>query len=344
MPDPHALAVLALTAVALYLFSRESLPVETSSLIVMTLLAVGFSVFPYSTGREMLDPMRFFAGFGNEALVAICSLMMASQALVATGALTPMGRIVGRVWAWSPLLAMGVMLIVTAVISAFMNNTPQVVLMIPILASVALRSHTSPSKLLMPMTFASQLGGMGTPIGTSLNLLVISSAASLGVARFHMFDFLAPAAIASVIGLLYLWLIAPRLLPDIQPEFVDEKPRVFEAELRLTEASTAAGKTLAQAKQMMDGELTIQSVRRASDLPIAPLPDVVLRAGDHLLVRDTTERLMESARVLGASLHSGDVAVDAEHPLTAADQQTAELVLTPASPLRDRTLEQINFD
>lgn len=344
MPDPHALAVLALTAVALYLFSRDSLPVETSSLIVMTLLAVGFSVFPYSTGQEMLDPMRFFAGFGNEALVAICALMLASQALVATGALTPMGRIVGRVWAWSPLLAMGMMLIVTAVISAFMNNTPQVVLMIPILASVALRSHTSPSKLLMPMTFASQLGGMGTPIGTSLNLLVISSAASLGVARFHMFDFLAPAAIASVIGILYLWLIAPRLLPDIRPAFADEKPRVFEAELRLTEESAAAGKTLAQVKKMMDGELTIQSVRHASDLPIAPLPDVVLRAGDQLMVRDTTERLMESARVLGAALHSVEVAVDAEHPLTAADQQTAELVLTPASPLRDRTLEQINFD
>jgi len=344
MPDPHALAVLALTVVALYLFARDSVPIETSSLVVMTLLAIGFSVFPYSAAQETLDPIRFFAGFGNEALIAICSLMMASQALVATGALTPMGRIVGRLWSWSPLLAMGVMLIVTAIVSAFMNNTPQVVLMIPILASVALRAHTSPAKLLMPMTFAAQLGGMGTPIGTSLNLLVISSAASLGVARFHMFDFIAPAAIAAVIGLLYLWLVAPRLLPDLKPRFASMTPRVFEAQLYLTEQSAVAGKTLAQAKAMLNGELTVQSIRRNSDLPIAPLPDVVLRAGDHLMVRDTTERLMEAARVLGAALHSGNVAVDAEHPLTAADQQTAELVLTPASPLRHRTLEQANFD
>lgn len=344
MPDPHALAVLVLTAIALFLFSRDSLPIETSSLIVMTLLAIGFSVFPYAAADGELDPMRFFAGFGNEALVAICSLMMASQALVATGALAPLGRIVSRVWTWSPLLAMGVVLIVTAVVSAFMNNTPQVVLMIPLLAAVAARSQTSPAKLLMPMVFASQIGGMGTPIGTSLNLLVISSAASLGVQRFHMFDFIVPASIASAIGLLYLWLVAPRLLPNTRPAFTSTEPRVFEAQLHLTEQSAATGKTLAQVKQMTDGELNVQSIRRASDLPIAPLPDVVLRAGDRLMVRDTTEHLMESARLLGATLHSGDVLVDAEHPLTAADQQTAELVLTPASPLRYRTLEQANFD
>ncbi len=105
---------------------------------------------------------------------------------------------------------MGVVIIVTAIISAFMNNTPQVVLMIPILTAVAMRSSMSPSKLLMPMTFASQIGGMGTPIGTSLNLLVIGSAASLGVERFHMFDFIAPASLAAIPGLLFLWLVAPQ--------------------------------------------------------------------------------------------------------------------------------------
>ncbi|MCZ2098604.1 MAG: SLC13 family permease, partial [Anaerolineae bacterium] len=82
----------------------------------------------------------------------------------------------------------------------------------------------------MPMTFASQIGGMGTPIGTSLNLLVIGTAASLGVPRFHMFDFLEPAAIAGGIGILYLWLIAPRLLPRTAVR-VDTSPRVFIAQM-----------------------------------------------------------------------------------------------------------------
>jgi len=346
LPEPHAIAVMLLTLVALYLFSRDSIPVETSSLLVVAILAIGFSVFPHpeAAGGEPLDPIRFFSGFGNEALIAICALVMASQGLVATGALVPLGRLVGRVWQISPLLAMGVVLIVTAVVSAFMNNTPQVVLMIPILTSIAQRSGTSPSKLLMPMTFASQIGGMGTPIGTSLNLLVIGSAASLGVERFDMFDFLAPAALAAIPGLLFLWLIAPRLLPDKPSAFVNASPRIFDAQLHLTESSPVIGKTLADAKKLTEGEMSVLSVRRSPELSITPLPDMQLRIGDQLVVRDASEQLLEYSRVLGATLFSGDTRVDAEHPLTAPDQQTAELVLTPASPLRDRTLAQANFD
>lgn len=344
-PEPHAIAVMLLTLVALYLFSRDSIPIQTSSLLVVAILAIGFSVFPYpGPDGEPLDPTRFFAGFGNEALIAICALMMASQGLVATGALAPLGRVVYRVWQLSPLFAMGVVLAVTAIVSAFMNNTPQVVLMIPILTAVAMRSNMSPSKLLMPMTFASQIGGMGTPIGTSLNLLVIGSAASLGVERFHMFDFIAPAALAAIPGLLFLWLVAPRLLPDKSPSFVNSSPRIFDAQLHLTESSPVVGKTLADAKKLTQGEMQVLSVRRSPELVMTPLPDMTLRAGDQLVVRDTSERLMEYSRVLGATLFSGDARVDAEHPLTAPDQQTAELVLTPASPLLDRTLAQANFD
>jgi di/tricarboxylate transporter len=344
MPEPHALAVMALTVIALYLFSRESLPIETSALLIIAILAIGFTVAPYRHDGGTLDPIRFFAGFGNEALIAICALMMASQGLMATGALAPVGRIVSRMWRVSPWLAMGIMLTVTMIISAFTNNTPQVVLMIPILASVAIRSGTSPSKLLMPMTFASQLGGMTTPIGTSLNLLVIGSAASLGLPRFHMFDFLAPAALATIPGLLFLWLVAPRLLPARQHAFAEARPRVFEAQLHLTADGPLIGKTLAEAKQLTAGEMTVQALLRPPGLSITPLPDVALRAGDQLVVRDRSERLMEYARALNMTLFSGDTPVDKDHPLTAEDQQTAELVLTPTSPLRGRTLAQANFD
>ncbi|MBB6095608.1 di/tricarboxylate transporter [Povalibacter uvarum] len=344
MPEPHAIAVMALTLVALYFFSRDSIPIETSSLLVITLLTLGFSIFPYRSAGGEFDPLRFFGGFGNEALIAICALMMASQGLLATGALTPLGRLIARVWSWSPMAAMAVMLVITGIVSAFMNNTPQVVLMIPILTAVALRSNTSPSKLLMPMTFASQVGGMGTPIGTSLNLLVIGTAATLGVERFHMFDFIVPASLAAIVAFFYLWLVAPRLLPDNKPVLVDAKPRLFDARLHLTPQSAASGKSLAQVRKMLDGELAVQSILRDSQLSIAPLPDVVLRAGDRLVVRDTSERLREASRLLGTTLYSGDTPVDAEHPLTAPDQQTAELVLTPTSALRDRTLNQVNFD
>src|SRR5688500_6292691 len=104
MPEPHAIAVMLVTLVALYLFSRASIPFVTSCLLVVARLAIGFTLFPYPVAGEELDPIRFFAGFGNEALVAICALVMASQGLVATGALAPIGRVVSRVWPISPLL------------------------------------------------------------------------------------------------------------------------------------------------------------------------------------------------------------------------------------------------
>src|SRR5688500_6741543 len=140
--------------------------------------------------------------------------------------------------------------------------------MIPILATVAARSGMSASKVLMPMTFASQIGGMGTPIGTSLNLLVIGSAASLGVERFHMFDFAAPAALAAIVGLSYLWLVAPRLLADRQPVFVDRSPRVFEAQLHIVDQSAAAGRSLADANKLTDGQMIVQAIRRPGSTPI----------------------------------------------------------------------------
>ncbi len=144
--DAHAIAVLALTAFAFVLFARDDIAIETSSLLIVTLLAAGFILFPYETAKGLLEPADFFLGFGNEALVAICALVMATQGLVRTGALAPLGRIVTRLWAASPVLALAVMLAITALFSAFMNNTPLVALMIPILTTVALRSGSSPSR------------------------------------------------------------------------------------------------------------------------------------------------------------------------------------------------------
>jgi di/tricarboxylate transporter len=341
--DAHAIAVLVLTAFAFVLFAREDLAIETSSLLIVTLLAAGFILFPYTTAGGPLEPADFFLGFGNEALVAICALVMATQGLVRTGALAPLGRIVTRLWAASPVLALAAMLALTAVFSAFMNNTPLVALMIPILTTVALRSGSSPSRTLMPMTFAAQIGGMGTPIGTSLNLLVIGTATSLGVPQFHMFDFLEPAAIAGGVGILYLWLVAPHLLPK-GAATVDTSPRVFIAQMRVKAGGAADGSTLADVIRKTGGTMKVRAITRGAGLAIVPLPDIVLAAGDQLHVRDTPERLMECARVIGGDLYADDAPVDEQHPLKAGDQQTAELVVTPGSLLAGRTLDEVDFD
>ncbi len=342
LPDQHALAVLALTAVALFLFTRERIPLETSSLVVLVLLTIGFEWFPYHNGTETLHTVDFFSGFGHEALIAVCGLMIVGHGLVRTGALEPVGRLLARIWSHSPQLTLLLTLVLAGLLSAFVNNTPIVVLMLPILVSVSLRAGTSASGILMPMGLATLVGGMATTIGTSTNLLVVSVAADLGLHRFGMFDFFLPAITAGSLGVLYLWLVAPRLLPERQTALTDTSPRVFSAQLNITEQSYADGHTLAELLEKTGSEMKVQRIQRGESV-LLPLPDVTLRAGDQLILEDTPAQLKEYEQVLGAQLYSGDSVVDEDHPLEAKDQQLAEIVIVQGSPLINRTLNASRF-
>ena len=199
-PDAHGVAVLLLTAAALFLFTRDRLPLETSSLAILIVLVAGFQLFPYESDGGPLGAVQFFAGFGNEALVAICALMMVGKALETTGALQPLAAIVGHAWSTRPLLALLVTLFAGAVLSAFMNNTPIVVLLMPILVGVSMRVKFPVSGVMLPMGLATIVGGMSTTIGTSTNLLVVGIAEDFeGLERFGMFDFVLPVAIVGAL-------------------------------------------------------------------------------------------------------------------------------------------------
>jgi len=332
-----------LTVVALVLFTRERIPLETSSLAVLALLAAGFELFPMHTeeGRQ-LHAETFFHGFGHEALVAVCALMIAGQGLVRTGALEPVGRSLAVLWRLSPTFSLLVTLLIGATLSAFVNNTPIVVLLLPILVSVSLRTGKPASTVLMPMGFATLVGGMATTIGTSTNLLVVSVAADLGLKRFGMFDFAGPAVVAAGVGVLYLWLVAPRLL-GARPALMDStSPRLFSARLNVLEDSYCDGKTLAEILKRAGG-MQVNRIRRGADTQVMPLPDARIRAGDQLVVQDTPARLKEFEQVLGADLYSGDTRVDDEHPLSAGDQQLAEIAVFFGSSLVGRTLRGTRF-
>jgi len=345
-PNVHALAVLLLTVFALILFTRENIPLESSSFLVLICLAVGFELFPFQVDGSVLHAVDFFQGFGHEALVAVCALMIAGQGIVRTGALEPVGRALARLWKISPNISLLLTLLVGALISAFINNVPVVVLFLPILISVSLRTGMKASSVLMPMGFATLLGGMCTTIGTSTNLLVVSVAASMGLRRLEMFDFLMPAFIAGSVGIAYLWLLAPKIIPKREQPLADTSPRIFAAHLVILEGSSAEGKTVAEAIKMTDGSMKIMSVERRPDKFIMPLPSVILQAGDHLIVRDTPERLKEFEKVLEGTLYpddSEDKPVDDEHPLKAEDQQIAEVVVIEGSILRGRSLNGVRF-
>jgi len=346
LPDPHGLAVLALVVVALYLFSRERLPLETSCLMILAALVLGFEIFPYRNGDRALAPVEFFYGFGHEALVAVCALMIVGHALETTGALRPVASALARAWTRFPSLSLLLTLIAAAVLSAFINNTPVVVMLLPILVGVSMRGGTPASGVLMPMGFATLVGGMATTIGTSTNLLVVSIAAELGLRRFEMFDFIVPALIAGAFAMVYLWLVAPRLLPERAPPLKDASPRVFEASLHITGESAVAGKTLADALKATGGKMRVEALERGQGMTVSRLPTATVQAGDRLRVRDTPERLKEFEEQLGAQLHGiGEKAqrVSEEHPLSAEGQQLAEVVVTDSSPLIGRTLAEVRF-
>ena len=333
LPNAHALAVMILIVVALVLFTRESIPLQTTSLFVLVALTVGFTLFPYRADGQVLQPADFFLGFGHKALVAVSGLMIVGQRLIRTGAVEPIGRLLARLWRRWPGVSLLVTILITAVLSAFINNTPIVVLMLPILVGVALRTGESPSGTLIPMGFASILGGMATTIGTSTNLLVVNVAEDMGMDAFSMFDFLGPACVGGFFAVLYLWLIAPRMIPERQPPMSGTVSRLYTAQIGLDANSPVIGRRLATAILRTGDTLKVESVQRGQGAFINPLPDVVLRAGDRITTSDTQANLREFARLLGGTLYSGDQAVDAEHPLSAEGEQIAEVVITPTSRL-----------
>jgi len=334
LPNYHALAVLLLVLLALVLFSRDRIPLETSSLVVLALLAVGFYLFPFTgpDGRT-LSPTEFFLGFGHQALVAVSALMILGHGLIRSGALEPVGRMLAVSWRKSPALSMLATLIVCAILSAFINNTPIVVMLLPILIGVALRTGYSPSGILLPVGLVSIIGGMSTTIGTSTNLLVVGVAADMGVAVFQMFDFLVPAAIAGLVAVLYLWLVAPRLLPERQVPMQHQVKRLFTAQIRLHKDSSATGARLTDAIDRCNGNLKVEKIQRGPGVFVTPLPDVVLKSGDRLTTTNTQDNLREFAHLLGGKLYSGDIEVDDSHPLEPDDQQIAEVAITPTSRL-----------
>ncbi len=347
-PDAHGIAVLLLTVVALFLFTRDNIPLESSSLAILILLVAGFQLWPYETpaGEVTLGPVDFFAGFGNEALIAICALMMVGKALETTGALQPLATIVGRAWATRPVLALITTLVASAILSAFMNNTPIVVLLMPILVGASLRVKFPVSGVMLPMGLATIIGGMATAIGTSTNLLVVGISRDMGVQQFGMFDWVLPVAIVGGIGILFLWLVAPRLLPDRTPPMADTSPRIFSARLHVKEGGFADGKSLSEVLAKAGGTLRIDKIQRTESLFLAKLPSVVLQPGDRLFVKDSPENLKHYEQVLGATLFNisdTEHPVDDETPLKAEGQQLAEVVVTRGSPLHLRSLAAVRF-
>ncbi len=299
----HGLVLLIFTAVVFTVFVLDRFPIASVCLAILVFLPLFFLAFPYRVGGEVVDPFSFFAGLGHPALLAICGLMILGHALVLTGALEPAARRLSALVAARPGVALLAVLIGAALASGVVNDTPVVVLLIPLLIAATLRANTSPARILMPMNYAVLLGGMATTIGTSTNLIVVSMAQGLGQPALGMFSFYPIVAVAAVPGILYLWLVAPRLLNHVAPIRTAYSQAVFNADIRVEPGGWLEGRELREATTATEGRMRILDVRNARGLSRARLPTMKLAAGDVLLLQDTVENLKEFESVLGATLH-----------------------------------------
>jgi len=337
-PTPNALFAILLAVFAMYLFTREDRPLESSCLLVLIVLLVWFEFAGIEYAGARLSARDVLAGFGNAALVTIMSLLVLARGLERTAALQPINHVLAGLWRVQPRAAFLLTLLTAASLSMFLNNTPVVAAVLPLLAAVSQRAKVSPSGILMPVGFATIIGGMATTIGTSTNLLVNSMASRLGAHEFSMFEFTAPVALVGGIGILYLWLIAPRLLPERGAPLEDTRPRVFNAGLRVSGKGYANGRTLAELLRRSDGKLRLQRIARGK-LSLARLPSTVLREGDVLHVTDSAENLKAYEKRLGVTFVAASQPANRRSGGTVSGDLLAEVVVSRDSALYQRTLE-----
>ncbi len=231
-PSAHALAAILLTIAMFYGFVSGRARVEIISLLTISAIALGLYFFPIP-GEAPTDGLKLaFGGFGHYALITICALMVLGRGLVTTGALEPASRMLTRVWRVNRQLGLLVTLVLAMLMSMLVNDTPVLVLMLPIMSAIAVNGGMAASKTLIPINSAVLIGGMATTIGTSTNLLVVSIASDLGLPQMGLFHFTPIVLMAAAVALPFIWLVMPRLLPD-NSTAAGHEPRRFTATLRL---------------------------------------------------------------------------------------------------------------
>ena len=328
LPSPHAVAAMVITILMFVGFIRGRMSIEIVSLLTIAVIAVGLYFFPLEGTRPIDGLALAFGGFGHYALITICALMIMGRGLVVTGALEPAARILENVFKMNLQLGLLVSLLIAFFLSMFVNNTPVLVLMIPIFAALATRGAMATSKTLMPLNAASLIGGLATTIGTSTNILVVSIAVDLGMREIGVFDFTPIVLVAGLIALPYMWLVMPRLLDDNRTE-ADENVRRFHTRLRIAGESDLVGKNVSEILPRLPKTIKFHGQ------PTGPL-----QAQQRLHISGTHEGLEDAVRVLKGELAPNWVLDRIRRNASAQDEDimVVEMTVTADSRLITRTL------
>ncbi len=327
----EAVLVLAILVGAVALFISEKYPIDFVALLVLgALLLFG-----------LITPQEGISGFSNPATVTVGAMFILSAGLQKTGATAAVGRLMVR-FGRSYFTALVVIMGTITVISAFVNNTAAVAVFIPLVMIVANRRKIAASKLLIPLSYASQFGGVCTLIGTSTNLLVSSISDEAGYGAFSMFEFSRMGLILFVAGVLFFLLFGRWLLPERKAQELAVIYQLGEyiTEMRVAENSPLVGKSVLESRLGQDHDVTVLRLLHVTKAVWAPLRQAV-SGGDVLLVRGKIRELMrlrDSARLqLNAEFKLRDETLQTE------DLRLVQALVAPGSNLVGQTLKELDF-
>ena len=275
----------ATIAFAIVGFSLDRFPVELTALATLLFLIVIFVAIPDLIGLE--SPLGFpdlLRGFSNPALVAVLSLIIVGQALFQTGALDRPTRQLVRSTRLPSWATFAIMIVAAGLLSAFLNNTPVVIMLVPILIGFARERRIAASSLLLPMNYATILGGSLTLIGSSTNLLVADIASRTAGLKLGLFDITIPGLAVAAVGIVYVILVVPRLVGPRESENQSAASgKQFIAEIVLTDDHPLVG-TKAVAGLFPDLlHVTVRLVERAGHTHLAPFEDIAFEPGDRIV-------------------------------------------------------------
>lgn len=330
----EVLVVIFVVAGAVILFVTEKLPIDLVAILIMIVL----------TCTGVLTPEEGVQGFSNPATITVAAMFVLSAALFKTGGVNMLGPKLAELIKKNYILGLATMMISVAVISAFVNNTPVVAVFIPIIMKAAHATKNSPSKFLIPLSYATIFGGTCTLIGTSTNILVSGVAIQNGLPPLTMFQFTPLGLIFLLAGTLYMVLIGRRLLPDRKPETDLRQKfgvRDYLTEIVLLKKASSAGKKIMDSPLVKELELDIIEIKRSTQNFILPPLDFVLQEGDRLKVRCNVDKIKDLKDRI--KIHVNPRIMLGEESLTGNKTALVELVITANSEFEGKTLHEVEF-
>ena len=333
--------VLLLLVGAIVSFAREKIPADVTSLLIFALLVAGAALFPSSTLPSVSQLLTVFA---NPAPITIASMFIISAGLERCGVINSLTGLLQKTTRYGYRRLLLILIIPVALVSAFINNTPVVVILLPVVISLSSNMGIAASKVLIPLSYASIFGGTCTLMGTSTNILGSSLITAAGYKPFTMFEFTVVAGPLAIIGAIYLMLFGKYLLPDresLGSLIPAEAKKEYIAEAFVRPDSPLVGEAVEETRILNQSGIRLVEIIRAGSPVPGNLRKIVLEGGDRVVLACRPSGIAEAREFEGIIL-TAEKDADLE-PISARQASIVEAVVAPNSPAVGRTITDMNF-